>query len=135
MPPAPILLTASSQPAGIAVKHLKKMLPNCAQNHAQTVPGASCRALGCVLAARRSPGGLLERFLEPLGASWKPLGTLLKSLGALLEAIRSQIGSNIAALGVQRLPKLSPTGSRIKIRNPVDLKVAKSQNLHTVRRI
>ena len=50
----------------------------------------------------------MERFLEPLGDSWKLLGTLLKSLGALLEAIRSQIGANIAALRDPKAPKIEP---------------------------
>ena len=96
------------------------MLLNGAQNDAQTAPGASLRALGSVLAAWRSPGSLLERFLEPLGASWKPLGTLLKSLGALLEATWSQLGANmtgfrgpkVAKMEPKSVPNQAPTASR-----------------------
>ena len=37
-------------------------------------------------AFRKPLGALLERFLEPLGASWKALAALLQPLGALLAA-------------------------------------------------
>ena len=84
------------------------MLLNGAQNDAQTAPGASLRALGSVLAAWRSPKSLLERFLEPLGASWKPLGTLLKPLGALLEATWSQLGANIMGFRGPKVAKMEP---------------------------
>ena len=70
--------------------------------------GASWRALGAVLAAWGSLRGLLERFLEPLGASGNPPGALFKPPGALLELSWSQLGANIADLKGQRASKMEP---------------------------
>ena len=77
------------------------MLPNCGHNGATTVPGASLRTLGDVLAAWRSPGGLLERFLEPLGS-------LLQLSGSLLERSCSQIGASITSLRGPKAFKFEP---------------------------
>ena len=57
---------------------------------------------------REPLGALLERFLEPLGASWKPLGTLLETLGSLWERSGSLLGANKADLRGQKAPKREP---------------------------
>ena len=89
---------------GIA-KSIVRMGEKGLQNVSRTAPGASLRALGAVLASWRSPGGLLERFLEPLGAARKPLGALLKPLEAILAPIWSQLGGKLGQLGANIAPK------------------------------
>ena len=102
------------------------------QNGSKIDPGASWRALGAVLAAWWSPGGLLERFLEPLGASWKALGPKKTPLDRLLAAPRGFPREVSAILRAKRLPKRSPGGSKIGSRRRLELKTAKSQNFEDV---
>ena len=92
------------------------MQPKLLKNGSSTALGAFLRALGVVLASWRSPGGLLERFLEPLGAAGKLLGTLLKPLEALLAPTWSQLGVKLGQLGANIAPKWSPRRSQIEVR-------------------
>ena len=92
-----------------------KMVPKWLSNDSRAAPGASLRALGAVLASWRSHRGLLERFLEPLGAAGKTLGTLLKPLEPLLEPNWSQLGVKLGQLGANIAPKWSPRRSQIEL--------------------